>query len=57
MTFNMVRGAPKGSVNCCSNSAARASDTVEGASAAIDPAVRSSARMAVFFASIVALIA
>ena len=38
-TFNMVRGAANGSVSCCSSSAARASDTVDGASAATDPAV------------------
>src|SRR6202000_1995675 len=40
LTLSMVRGAPNGSVSCCSNRAARASDTVDGASAARDPAVR-----------------
>ena len=39
-TFNMVRGAPKGRVNCCSSNAARANASVDGASAATDPTVR-----------------
>src|SRR6201995_2071956 len=38
-TLNMVRGAANGRVSCCSTSAARASDHVEGANAAIDPTV------------------
>jgi hypothetical protein len=36
-TLNIVRGAPYGSCSCCSSSAERASDSVEGASAATDP--------------------
>src|SRR6202522_1440284 len=39
LTFNMVRGAPNGNVSCCSKNAARASLTVDGPSAAMDPAV------------------
>src|SRR5581483_11068485 len=39
LTLNIVCGAVIGSVSCCSNSAARASFTVEGASPTTDPAV------------------
>src|ERR1700742_4811189 len=38
-TLSMVRGAANGSVSCCSTSAARASDHVEGPNAATDPTV------------------
>ena len=38
-TFSMVFGAANGNVNCCSTSAARASDNVEGPNAATDPTV------------------
>ncbi len=37
-TLSMVRGAANGNVSCCSTSAARASDHVEGPYAATDPA-------------------
>src|SRR5215212_11662377 len=36
-TLNIVLGARNGRVSCCSTSAARATDTVEGASEASDP--------------------
>jgi hypothetical protein len=39
-TLNIVRGARKGRVSCCSSSAARASFSVDGANANADPAVR-----------------
>ncbi|CKR74345.1 Uncharacterised protein [Mycobacterium tuberculosis] len=38
-TLSMVCGAPKGSVNCCSINAERASRNVEGASPATDPSM------------------
>src|SRR5690242_8721653 len=36
-TLNMVLGARNGNVNCCSNSAALATESVDGASEATDP--------------------